>query len=98
MAFEGQQGIVTNHATAVIGDLDEFFASGFDLNFDAGGTGVQRVFQEFFDHGGRALDDLSSGDFVGNGFGKDVNLTHESVASFSDEGRQSKGGHGFTRM
>ena len=68
VALEGEQGVVTNHATSVVGDLDELLASGFDLNLDAGGTGVERVLQKFFDDGRGTLDDLAGGDLVGNGF------------------------------
>jgi hypothetical protein len=76
VAFEGQQGVVTNHAASVVGDLDELFAARFDLNLDAGGTGVKRVLQEFLDHRCRALHHFASRDFVGNGFGKNVDASH----------------------
>jgi hypothetical protein len=79
MALEGQQGIVTDHATAVIGDLDELFASGFDLNLDPGGTGVHGIFQKFLDHGGGAFHHLTGGNLVGNGLGKNVDASHGSV-------------------
>ena len=91
VTLEGQQGVVTNHAASVVGDLDELLAAGFDLNLDAGGTGVERIFQKFLDHGGGALHDFAGGDFVGNGFGKNVDLTHDEMRSLSALGISAAG-------
>ena len=41
MALEGKQGVVLDHAVAVVGDADEFAAAGFDFYADAGGPGVE---------------------------------------------------------
>ena len=53
-----------------------FLAAGFDLDFDAGGTGVERVLQKFFDDRSRPLHHLASSDLVGDLFGEDVNAAH----------------------
>ena len=66
MPLEGQQGIVTHHAAAVIDHVDEFFAATFNLDLDAGGSGVQRVFQQLFQDGDRTLDHLACSDLIGN--------------------------------
>ena len=76
MALEGKQRVIANHAATIVGDLDAFLASGFDLDLDPGGAGIQGVFQEFLDHGGRALDHLAGGDRIGDGFGEDVDARH----------------------
>ena len=81
MALEGQHGVVADHAASVVGDLDEFFAAGFDDDLDAGGAGVERVFQQFFYDRGGALDHLAGGDLVGDVFGKDVDAAHGAVLS-----------------
>ena len=52
VALEGEEGVVADHAVAVVGDADEFAAAGFDFDADAGGSGVEGVFEELFDDGG----------------------------------------------
>ncbi len=52
VALEGEEGVVLDHAVAVVGDADELAATGFDLDADAGGCGVEGVFEELFDDGG----------------------------------------------
>src|SRR5208282_1168306 len=76
VTLEGQHGIVAHHATAVVGDLDQLFATGFYLNANARGTRVQRVLQQFFHHRRGTLDHLAGGDLVGDSLGKDVDLAH----------------------
>ena len=36
VALKGEQGVVADHAVAVVGDADELAAAGFDLDADAG--------------------------------------------------------------
>jgi hypothetical protein len=62
---------------AVIGDADEFAAAAFDLDSDAGGSGVEGVFEEFFDDGGWALDDFAGGDLIGYQIGEYADAAHE---------------------
>src|SRR5438270_10178840 len=80
MALESQQSVVPDHAATVVSDLNEFFSTGFDLNFDAGGTGVERIFQQFLDDRSRTLHHFAGGDFVGNVFGKNVDFAHGEAA------------------
>src|SRR5438270_2429386 len=80
MALESQQSVVPDHAATVVSDLNEFLSPGFDLNFDAGGTGVERIFQQFLDDRSRTLYHFAGGDFVGNVFGKDVDFAHGRAA------------------
>ena len=79
VALEGEQGVVADHAVAVVGDADEFAAAGFDLDADAGGAGVEGVFEELFDDGGGALDDFAGGDLVRHEVGEDADAAHESI-------------------
>ena len=76
MPFKRQQSIVADHAATVVGDLNQLLAARLDLNSDAGGTGVQRVLQQFLDHRSRALHHFAGGDLVGNSFGKNVDSAH----------------------
>ena len=65
-----------DHAVAVVGDADELAAAGFDLDADAGGAGVEGVFEQLFDDGGGALDDFAGGDLVGYLVGEDADTAH----------------------
>ena len=76
MALEGQQGVVAHHAAAVVGDLDELLAAGLDLDLDAGGAGIERIFEQFLDHRSRPLHHFAGGDLVGNVFRKNVDSAH----------------------
>ena len=76
MTLEREQSIVAQHAAAVVGDLNEFFPAGFDLNPDAGGTCIQGIFEQFLGYRSWSLDHFTGGNFVGNIFGKDVNFAH----------------------
>jgi hypothetical protein len=43
--LESQQRIIADHGAAIVGDLNQFLASGFDLNLYPIGAGIQRIFQ-----------------------------------------------------
>ena len=77
MTLEGQQGVIAAHAVAVIDDADELAASGFDLDANARGACVERVFEKLLDDGGRALDDLSGGNLIRNLVRKNANPAHK---------------------
>ena len=76
MTLEGQQGVVAHHAAAVVGDLNQLFAAGFNLDSDAGGAGIERIFQQFLHYRRGTLHDFAGGDLVGNVFGKNVDSAH----------------------
>ena len=76
MALEGEQRIVAPHAVAIVHDADELAAASLDLDADAGGSGVERVFKQLFDHRSRAVDHLASRDLVGYLVGKNMNAAH----------------------
>ena len=62
MADERRGDVGGFDAGAVVADLDQFDAAGLDAHRDLGGTGVDGVFEQFFDHRSRPLDDLTGGD------------------------------------
>ncbi len=76
MALKGKQGVVGNHAGAVVDDLDQFFAAGLHVDTDAGRSGINRVLDEFLDDGCGTLDNFAGGDLVGNVLGKYVDSSH----------------------
>src|SRR5215470_9361507 len=95
MALEGEESVVTNHAAAIVRNLDELFAAGFDLDANACGASIERVLEKFFDDGGRSLHHFAGGDLVGNGFGENVDAAHavvsrQSSAKLAHDGRNAR--------
>lgn len=76
VAFEREEGVVAAHAPAVVGDSDEASAAGGDFDGDAGGVGVDGVFDEFLDDGGWALDHFTGCDLVGDLLGEELDAVH----------------------
>ena len=76
MTFEGEQRVVPEHATAVVDDADQPPPAAVDLHAKVGGTRVERVLEQFLDHGSRTLDYLSGGDLVSDDVGQDSDTTH----------------------
>ncbi len=64
--LERQQRIVLRHAAAVIDHANHPLAAGFHLNANRLRTRVERVLEQFLDHGRRPLDYLARGDLVRN--------------------------------
>src|SRR6267143_1361905 len=83
VTLEREQSIVAHHAPAVVGDLNEFFPAGLYLNPNAGGTGVEGIFEEFLGYRSWAFHHLASGDFVGDMFGEDVDSAHDKSAALA---------------
>ena len=86
VALEGEQGVVADHAAAVVGDADELAAAGFDLDADAGRAGVERVLQQLLDDRGRPVDDLAGGDLVGDLVGENADAAHVCVKDMRSTG------------
>ena len=78
IAGDGEQQVVGMNAFAVIDDADQVGTAVHDVDFDAGGKGVDTVIEEFLDRAGGAFDHFSGGNFIddagielmnaGNGF------------------------------
>ncbi len=79
VALKGQQRVVAVHAIAVIGDADQLAAAGFDFNADARGAGVERIFEQLFDHGGGAVNHFAGGDLVGHLVRENSNVPHKGL-------------------
>jgi len=54
---------------AVVSYQDASSAAGGDVHRDIACPGIEGVFNQFLDDGGRSLDDLTGGDLVGEYFG-----------------------------
>jgi hypothetical protein len=81
VAFEGEEGVIADHAATVVGDADEAAATGFDFDADVGGSGVEGVLEELLNDGGGTVDDLAGGDLVSDLVGENADATH---AGFKD--------------
>ena len=76
MALEGQQGVVAQHAAAIVGNADQAPAARLHFHAQLGSARVQRIFEQLLDHGSGPLDHLSGGDFVGDLVGQDADAAH----------------------
>ena len=63
-------------AAAVVFDTDQLLAAVLRGDDDARRAGIDGVLNQFFDHRGRALDDLASRDLVGEVNGQTGNPSH----------------------
>ena len=73
---KGESEIVGMDAAAVVTDADEFAAAVFDVDVDVGRTGIDGVFDDFFDHGGGAFNDFAGGDLVNEAVGQLLDAGH----------------------
>jgi hypothetical protein len=62
MARQRQHQLVLGDAAPVISDGDALHAAFFEPHRDLGRARVERVFQQFLDHGGRPFHHLAGGD------------------------------------
>jgi hypothetical protein len=70
MARHRQRQLFRRNATAVIADADQPHAALFQVDINPRGAGVQRVLDQFLDHGRGPLDHFASGDLVDQDLGK----------------------------
>ena len=64
MALDRKIEFFGGHALAVVDDLDQRAAAVLQRDVDAPGPGVDGIFHQLLDCGGRPLDDLAGGDAV----------------------------------
>ena len=76
VAHKGGADILAQDARSVIGDAHKGDAAVFDLDGDGGCAGVDGVFDQFFDDGGRTFDDLTGGDQFCHVFVKNIDFAH----------------------
>ena len=62
----GARRIDWGHTAAVVGDDNSGQTAALEVDLDSVGARVQSVFNELFDHRGRALDNLARGDAIDN--------------------------------
>jgi len=70
MAREREREFIGGDALAVIADADKAHPALFQVNLPPPRPGIQRIFDQFLDHRGRALDHLACGDLVDEDIGK----------------------------
>ncbi len=84
MAFDRELQIRPAHAAPIVGDGNQALTAFFDGDVDAGGAGVDGVFQQLLDGGSRALDHLARGDAIDQRFrqaadGREGGQTHAPI-------------------
>jgi hypothetical protein len=62
VAGQRQRQLLWRNAASVVGDGDALDAALLQAHGDLGGAGIERVLQQFLDHGRRTFDHLASGD------------------------------------
>jgi hypothetical protein len=79
-----QRQFLAADTAAVIAHPDALLAALLDIHLDAAGAGIEAVFQQFLDHRGRPLDDLTGSDLVDqlgrqylDGHGSKTRAAHE---------------------
>src|SRR5262249_19109613 len=80
VTLKSKKRIVVRHAVAVVNDANHAPAASFGFDTNRLCTGVQRVFQKFFDHRSGPFNNFARGDLVRNSFRKYANSTHYLVA------------------
>ena len=76
MSLKAKDRVVAGHALAVITYRDKPTAAEFDIDLNASCSGVDRIFDQFFDDGCRTLNDLARGDLICQIVGKNFDLIH----------------------
>jgi hypothetical protein len=61
VAGQRQRQLLWRNAASVVGDGDALDAALLQAHGDLGGAGIERVLQQFLDHGRRTFDHLASG-------------------------------------
>lgn len=64
MRCHGQGQFVTRNTAAVVAYADQARTALLDIHFDAAGTGVDAVLDQFLHHRGGAFDDFAGRDLV----------------------------------
>ena len=87
MPFKGHQGVILAHPIAIILDPHQGTAAVPKFHFDAGRSGIQRIFHQFLDDRSWPLNHLSGGDLISNPVGQDSNSGHGRVSQSRKPGR-----------
>ena len=69
MRFQTHERVFRVHAAAVVDDAYQRATAAVDLDREAGGAGIESVFDQLFDNRGRAFDNLTGGNAVADVFG-----------------------------
>ena len=73
---EGEAEVVGVDAASVVDDADEVESAVFEVDIDAGGAGVDTVFEEFLDGAGGPFDHLPGGDLRDDLGGQQLDARH----------------------
>ena len=81
MAQDRETCVLFRHTLAVVRHAQEARAARQDFDFDLRGAGVDGIFDELLDDGGRALDDFAGSNLVDRAVVEHMDTAHERPAS-----------------
>ena len=67
---QGQRHFASFDADAIVANADQSTAAALQFNLDALRAGIQCIFHQLLDHGGRTFDHLAGGDLTDQGVGQ----------------------------
>jgi hypothetical protein len=76
VAFKGKEGVIAQHAAAIIRDANEASAGIFHVNTNLSGTRVEGILEKLFDDGGGPLHHFAGSDLIGNVVGENLDPAH----------------------
>jgi hypothetical protein len=76
VAFQAEQGVVSIHPDAIIYDADRRCTSSHDRHFDPTRSGIDAVFDQFFDYRRRPFDHFACRDLTCDFVRQEHNATH----------------------
>jgi hypothetical protein len=76
VACKRERQLLLADAAAVIGHLDQLDAAARELDRDFPRAGVDAVFEQFLERGGRTVDHFAGGDLVDEQLGQDPDVRH----------------------
>ena len=82
MTLKSQTGISLRHAATIVNDLYGRTASIDHNDLNMMGTGINGILYQFFNDGGRTLDNLAGRYLIGYGVGQQLDNIAHSVSSF----------------
>ena len=81
MSLESEEGVVAEHAAAIVDDADKAASTGFDFHADVGRAGVERILEELLDYRSGPFHYFSGGDFVSDLVGENANAAQEVMVA-----------------
>jgi hypothetical protein len=76
MTFESEDRVVAHHAFAIVRNLEQTTATGFDLDRDSFRARIDRVLDQLFGDRRRTLNNFTGSDLIGDVICEDADFGH----------------------